>query len=314
MRFISRGWAALLVVSGWVVGGAEVARANVPDYVQGDSTSNCTFAFGTNLTFQVDSSGKPRGWAFCSETPTTTTFVPIGSTGFAVYDRWYEEIAGLWTASASQCPANGPICNRNIRICVRNRLTGEPVQNFAVPEAKGARTGPRGCAVISGTAFNCGTPMAGTCCATEEDCPAPKVSIAVTGPGRVKSKPIGIDCRSADPTSVGCSTRFAGGNWVVSLTATPDAKGVFSGWTGASNCAPDRYCDVRMDQGNRSLTATFVDRQCTTDADCRLYNCDCTCVVLPRGQTCNVTTAKDCGGDPCAGKKKGCVNGVCRVR
>ena len=69
------------------------------------------------------------------------------------------------------------------------------------------------------------------------------------GNGTVNSNPAGIAC---DGTT-GCSADFTSGT-IVSLTATPDWKSVFAGWSGA--CSGTGSCDVTMD-AIKTVTATF---------------------------------------------------------
>ena len=73
------------------------------------------------------------------------------------------------------------------------------------------------------------------------------VAKAGTGSGTVTSNPAGIDCGST------CSAQFADGS-SVTLTATPAAGSVFTGWTGA--CTGTGTCVVTL-AGATSVTATF---------------------------------------------------------
>jgi PKD repeat protein len=74
------------------------------------------------------------------------------------------------------------------------------------------------------------------------------VSSQGSGSGRVGSTPVGIDCGDS------CASGFFAGT-VVTLTATPDAGSLFSGWSG--DCSGTGGCQVTMDQA-RSVTATFA--------------------------------------------------------
>jgi uncharacterized repeat protein (TIGR02543 family) len=75
------------------------------------------------------------------------------------------------------------------------------------------------------------------------------VSKAGTGGGGVSSSPAGISCGTS------CQASFDTGTGVT-LTATPDASSVFTGWSGdCSGTAPS--CTVLLDQ-DRSVTATFA--------------------------------------------------------
>jgi hypothetical protein len=74
------------------------------------------------------------------------------------------------------------------------------------------------------------------------------LTVAVSGQGRVKTSPGGIDC---PPT---CSASFAT-NSTVALTATPTPGWSFAGWGGA--CSGTGPCSIAMNQP-RSVTATFA--------------------------------------------------------
>jgi len=74
--------------------------------------------------------------------------------------------------------------------------------------------------------------------------PLHSVSVTVSGPGRVTSSPPGIDCPGS------CTGKFAGS---VTLTATPSAGALFTGW--AEACSGTATCVVT---GEGSVTASFV--------------------------------------------------------
>jgi hypothetical protein len=74
------------------------------------------------------------------------------------------------------------------------------------------------------------------------------VSKAGTGSGDVTSSPAGIAC---DAT---CQASFPAGT-SVTLTATPAASSIFTGWSGA--CSSSAICHVTMDQA-KFVTATFA--------------------------------------------------------
>ena len=72
------------------------------------------------------------------------------------------------------------------------------------------------------------------------------VAIAGTGSGTVTSSPLGIDC------GMDCSQIYSYGT-VVTLTATPDAGSIFTGWSGDADCSDG----VVVIDSARSCTATF---------------------------------------------------------
>jgi PKD repeat protein len=74
------------------------------------------------------------------------------------------------------------------------------------------------------------------------------VSKQGAGSGQVSSSPAGISC------GYSCQASFTAGT-AVTLTATPDASSIFTGWSG--DCSGTDTCQVTMDQA-RSVTATFA--------------------------------------------------------
>jgi len=82
------------------------------------------------------------------------------------------------------------------------------------------------------------------------------VALAGNGSGSVHSSPGGISC---DSTLTGCSSPFYQ-YWPVTLSATPDWKSLFTGYSGGSTDAA-----FSMDT-NRDVTATFTSKTCTITA------------------------------------------------
>jgi PKD repeat protein len=74
------------------------------------------------------------------------------------------------------------------------------------------------------------------------------VSTDGTGSGEVSSSPAGISC------GYSCEASFTAGT-AITLTATPDAYSIFTGWLG--DCSGTGSCQVTIDQA-RSVTATFA--------------------------------------------------------
>jgi hypothetical protein len=115
------------------------------------------------------------------------------------------------------------------------------------------------------------------------------VSKSGAGTGTVTSSPAGINCGSD------CSEPFFAGT-PVTLTATPAAGSVFSGWNGA--CTGTGPCTVTMIAGQpRSVTATFSKPSSVTitgstyvyflyvDASCRTTTWSSTIANLPSPYT-----------------------------
>src|SRR5205823_1004567 len=84
-----------------------------------------------------------------------------------------------------------------------------------------------------------------------------RLSVSMTGNGTVSSSPVGISCTTGNAGT--CTADFLSGTQV-SLTATPAAGSVFSGWSGSGiSCPGTDPCPVTMDQA-RSVAATFVQQ------------------------------------------------------
>ena len=75
------------------------------------------------------------------------------------------------------------------------------------------------------------------------------VSKAGTGDGQVSSSPAGISCGTS------CQASFDDGT-SVTLTATPDASSVFTGWTGCTANGPNT-CTLALN-ADQTVTATFA--------------------------------------------------------
>jgi uncharacterized repeat protein (TIGR02543 family) len=137
------------------------------------------------------------------------------------------------------------------------------------------------------------------------------LSVTNAGNGSVSSNPAGISCGST------CSDAFASGT-PVTLTATPSAGYVFSGWTG--DCSGTSTCSVTM-SANRTVSATFAQlfTVTVTNSDITLgtvtsdqstpINCGTTCAEQsPSGTMVTLTAMPVVGhsftgwsGGPCAG-------------
>lgn len=96
--------------------------------------------------------------------------------------------------------------------------------------------------------------------------PALTVDISGTGTGNVSSSPAGINCGTAflaglrqDGPAPVCAADYKKGTRV-SLTPTPDAGSVFTGWGG--DCKGSGTCSVTM-KADKSVTASFDPGSCT---------------------------------------------------
>ena len=85
------------------------------------------------------------------------------------------------------------------------------------------------------------------------------LTVAGTGGGTVTSEPPGLSC------SASCSHGFPQGS-TITLTATPDATSVFTGWSGTGGCTGTASCVLTMTTvtADRAATATFQPAQTLT--------------------------------------------------
>jgi hypothetical protein len=156
---------------------------------------------------------------------------------------------GTGTGSVGSSPA-GITCGAD---CSEAYDAGTVVTLTATPDANSTFTEWGGDGASCGSATTCQVTMdaAKVISATFTLIPPETFVLTVstqgTGTGSVGSSPAGITC-GAD-----CSETFDAGT-VVTLTATPDANSIFTGWSGA--CTGTGPCTVTMDE-DRAVTATF---------------------------------------------------------
>jgi len=109
-----------------------------------------------------------------------------------------------------------------------------------------------------------------------------------SGNGSITSSPAGIDCRTAGGT---CSAPYLYGT-SITLTATPDAGNVFTGWSGA--CTGTGACTLTV-EANKSVTATFVPLRTLT-------------VAFSGSGSGTVTSTSDTGISCTTGSSIGCTH------
>ena len=88
------------------------------------------------------------------------------------------------------------------------------------------------------------------------------VNVTGTGGGLVTSAPAGVNCTT---TMGSCTTRFVTGT-TVTLTPTPDANSVFTGWSGSCSGTAECVLTASGTLAQRTVTATFVSGQTLTVA------------------------------------------------
>jgi hypothetical protein len=170
----------------------------------------------------------------------------------------------------------------------------------------------------SGTALTCNLTMSASRNVVATFAPVSyTLSVSKTGSGTVTSDVVGIVC------GVICSANYAGGT-VVTLTATPNASNLFTGWAGGG-CSGTGTCVVTMN-GATNVTATFAPARLltvtkagtgagsVTSGPATTINCGTACSgQMVEGSTVTLTAAAASGsvftgwsGD-CAGASPTCV-------
>jgi len=210
------------------------------------------YASGTpvTLTATADAGSVFAGWSgACSGTSTCSVTMSQARSVTATFNAnqvftLSVAAAGTGSGTVTSSPA-GINCGAD---CTEDYANGTPVTLTATADAGSVFAGWSG--ACSGT---------GTCSVTMSQARSVtatfnlqvftlSVAVAGAGSGTVTSSPAGINC-GAD-----CTEDYASGT-PVTLTATPDAGSVFSGWGGA--CSGTGTCSVSMTQA-RSVTATFT--------------------------------------------------------
>jgi hypothetical protein len=176
-----------------------------------------------------DANAQPHNYWFGRERDTNPTFTVT--------------LAGAGTGTVTSSPAGidcGATCTNGFPLGTTVTLTATPGPFSTFAGWSGACTGTGSCIVlVDGAKAVTATFDVQTFDLT--------VSKDGTGTGTVTSSPAGIDCGAT------CTAAFNGGT-LVTLSATPDAFMLFTGWSGA--CTGTGSCVVTLDAA-KSVTATF---------------------------------------------------------
>jgi len=147
-------------------------------------------------------------------------------------------------AGNAGCALGSATCTASLDYNTAVSLTATPAAGYVFSGWSGACTGTDACNVTLDSAKT----------VTANFAVAPtayRVSVTVSGAGRVVSKPGGVSCRKGT-----CSKSFKAGK-TVTLTAKPSRKHAFKNWSG-SVCegSTSKKCSVPVTQ-NQSVTAVF---------------------------------------------------------
>jgi probable HAF family extracellular repeat protein len=221
---------------------AKLVQSGQPDIVGSSITVDNT---GSSLTATFDLSGKAAGaWDVVVTSPGGgSATLPQG---FTITANDYPVSVSLTGTGAGTVASNhsGIVCPGT---CSAQFSANSTVTLTATPDAdstfsnwSGACTGNGICQVTLDAAKNVTAVFAAKVPLT--------VTKAGTGQGTVVSNPAGIACPGT------CSANFESDS-AVTLTATPNANSLFSGWSGA--CTGTGACQVTLDTA-KNVTATFV--------------------------------------------------------
>ena len=227
------------------------------------------------LTATPDATSTFAGWSGACTNPTGTCSLVMDAdrSVTATFDRitYALTVTATGAGGVTSAPAGidcGADCTESYASGTAVTLTATPAAGSVFSGWSGACIGTGGCTLTMDAAQGVGatfTPMPYT------------LTVTTTGSGGVTSAPAGIDC-GAD-----CSEAYANGT-AVTLTATPDAGNVFSGWTGA--CTGTADCTLTMDAA-KDVGATFDPINTST----------LTVTTLGNGAVTSSVAGIDCGAD-----------------
>ena len=231
------------------ISGAGVVTS-APTGISCEPTCQATFQNGTTVTLTATAAS---GWRFVSWSGTGCGGVVQMTTNrvcAATFERVNTstsslsiEFVGSGTGRVTSAPS-GIDCTTNCTSQFPADSTIVLTPTVATGSTFNGWSGDPAC--VSG-AFK--LVQATTCVARFESTqPSPTLTIAVSGSGRVKGVPTGIDCATAS-----CAATYPSGT-LVRLVAIPQPGHTLAAWGGA--CAGNQACTVSMSQA-RSVTATF---------------------------------------------------------
>src|SRR5439155_13794476 len=202
-------------------------------------------------------------------TTVTATFIPTFTLAVTT--------AGTGNGTVTSSPA-GINCDPN---CSASYSSGTVVTLTAAPKGQFIFTGwsGGGCSGTGACTVTLTSDVAVT--ATFDHKATLTVSTAGTGSGTVASTPAGITCGTS------CSASYASGT-VVTLTATPAADSIFTGWSGGG-CTGTGSCTVTLTSAT-AVTATF-DLQTFTLMVSKAGTSDGTVTSTPAGIACGTSCA-----------------------
>jgi uncharacterized repeat protein (TIGR02543 family) len=152
-------------------------------------------------------------------------------------------LGGGSVSSSSVTLCTGGSCALQVAGGTSLTLAASPAPGFTFTGWTGACTGSTSCTV----AINAASAVTATF--------SPTISVSVTGIGSVTSAPVGISCIGSSSILISCATTIAFGT-ALTLTATPAAGQVFTGWLG-DGCSGTGTCSV-VATAPLTVTANFA--------------------------------------------------------
>jgi|GEM_PF-370711 len=236
-----------LTVTGPASGTGTVTSA--PAGINCPSTCSATFAQSTAVALTETPAvgytfagwgGACSGVGTCSMTISAATSVSA-SFAQAATPQLTVTLSGLGTVTSSPVGINCPTtCNASFAQSTVVTLSETPSTGYMFTGWGGACSGTGVCTV----------PISGATAVTASFTQAvmPQLTVTVSGSGTVSSSPAGINCPGT------CSAAFAQ-NAQVTLTESPSAGFVFTGWGGA--CSNNATTCTVMVSGTTSVSAAF---------------------------------------------------------
>jgi hypothetical protein len=206
-----------------------------------------------SLTASAASGSIFGGWsgsADCADGSVTVT-ANINCTATFNLASGYMITTSLVKEITSSGSASGKVVSSPVGIdcgtdCTETYPSGQVITLTPVPAANSKFAGWTGDADCTDGSV---TMNASKACTAKFALNTATLSVAKNGKGRVASTSSGIDCGST------CSSTVTAGS-AVSLSATPDAGFVFSGWSGG--CSDTGNCTVTV-SANTTVTANFTN-------------------------------------------------------
>ena len=217
--------------------------------------ADCSEVYNSGLSVKLtatpDATSTFTGWSgACSGTGTCVVTMDAAKSVMATFMRITFTLTVSRTGAGSGTVTSSPAGINCGATCTGTYNGGTVIKLTATAPLGSVFAGFSGGCVSSGS--TCTLTLSGTTTVTATFNSVPTYTLSVSkagsGGGTVTSSPAGINCGAT------CSGTYNNGT-VVTLTATPDATSILSGWSGA--CTGTGICTVTMDS-DKSVTATFA--------------------------------------------------------